>query len=129
MSDSDRKSMSKAGPFRRLEIFTGAGGRRQWAPEVKAQIVAESYGPGVTVSGVARRHGLTVQQLFTWRRSAQRSRKVPSGFVPVVVGPAPTVGARVPEMVVELGCGKVRVPSGVDATTLRTVLWTLRELA
>ena len=28
---------------RRFEVFTGAGQRREWAPEVKASIVAESY--------------------------------------------------------------------------------------
>lgn len=28
---------------RRFEIFTGAGKRRDWPPEVKASIVAESY--------------------------------------------------------------------------------------
>jgi transposase-like protein len=30
-----------------------------------AQIVAESFTPGASVSAVARRHGLAAQQLFT----------------------------------------------------------------
>lgn len=30
-------------PVRRLEIFTGSGRRREWPPEEKARIVAESY--------------------------------------------------------------------------------------
>ncbi|AYD04776.1 transposase [Neorhizobium sp. NCHU2750] len=59
-------------PVRRFEVFTGSGRRREWSDERKAQIVAESYVPGVTVCTVARRHGLTPQQLFTWRRLARK---------------------------------------------------------
>src|SRR3954451_25175891 len=76
---------------RRIEVFTGAGRRRNWPADEKAAIVAESYAPGRTVCGVARRHGLTPAQLFTWRRLARRSRvaKAPALFVPAVVEPSP----------------------------------------
>src|SRR3954470_10431822 len=78
---------------RRIEVFTGAGRRRTWPADEKAAIVAESYAPGKTVCGVARRHGLTPAQLFTWRRLARRSRlpvKEPRAlFVPAVVEPSP----------------------------------------
>src|SRR5215211_3490962 len=76
---------------RRLEVFTGAGRRRTWPADEKAAIAAESYAPGRTVCGVARRHGLTPAQLFTWRRLARRSRrpKAPALFVPAVVEPSP----------------------------------------
>jgi transposase len=47
---------------RRIEVFTGAGRRRSWSADEKAAIVAESYAPGKTVCGVARRHGLTPAQ-------------------------------------------------------------------
>src|SRR3954464_1434177 len=59
---------------RRLEVFTGVGRRRNWPADEKAAIVAESYAPGRTVCGVARRHGLTPAQLFTWRRLARPVR-------------------------------------------------------
>ena len=36
--------------------------RRRWSEAEKRQIVAESYEPGVSVSVVARRHDLTLQQ-------------------------------------------------------------------
>ena len=72
---------------RRIEVFTGAGRRRNWPADEKAAIVAESYAPGRTVCGVARRHGLTPAQLFTWRRLARRSR--PVLIVPAVVEPSP----------------------------------------
>ena len=76
MSDTEPMHMSKADEVRRVEIFTGAGRRRRWPAEVKARIVAESYEGGETVSGVARRHGLTVQQLFGWRRKLRGAGRV-----------------------------------------------------
>ncbi|ARQ58957.1 IS66 family insertion sequence transposase domain-containing protein [Rhizobium sp. Kim5] len=50
MSISELTLKSKDdGPVRRFEVFTGNGRRREWSDEQKAQIVAESYEPGVTV--------------------------------------------------------------------------------
>ncbi|HVC57168.1 MAG TPA: transposase, partial [Stellaceae bacterium] len=73
-------------PVRRIEVFTGAGRRRSWSVVEKAAIIAESYGAGDTVCAVARRHGLTPQQLFAWRRLARRSALAsPPMFVPAVV--------------------------------------------
>src|SRR4029077_4713493 len=84
MSISEHKHMPE--PVRRIEVFTGAGRRRSWSREEKASIIAESYGTGETVCAVARRHGLTPQQLFAWRRLARRSSTVlPTVFVPAVV--------------------------------------------
>ncbi len=51
-------------PVRRFEVFTGCGRRREWLPEKKARIVADSYESGETVSAVARRYALSPQQLF-----------------------------------------------------------------
>src|SRR3954468_19246800 len=74
---------------RRLEVFTGAGRQRNWPADEKAAIVAESYAPGRTVCGVARRHGLTPPQLSAGRRLARRARlpvpEPPVRFVPAVV--------------------------------------------
>jgi transposase len=73
MTISDFKlRASETEPVRRLGIFTGAGWRRELSAEEKARTVAESYHPGETVSVVARRHALSPQQLFTWRRLARR---------------------------------------------------------
>ncbi|MFG1379838.1 IS66-like element accessory protein TnpA [Xanthobacter autotrophicus] len=74
-------------PVRRFEVFTGAGRRREWAPEDKARIVAESFEPGATVSAVARRHALSPQQVFTWRREARKASETVPAFVPAVVTP------------------------------------------
>jgi transposase len=89
MSISEHKHVSKAeGAAQRIEIFTGAGRRRSWSSDEKATIVAESCESGVKVCHVARRHGLTPQQLFGWRREARRrSEGVADGapFVPAIV--------------------------------------------
>jgi transposase len=89
MSNPELLPMSE--PRRRLEIFTGTGRRRTWSAEAKARIVAESQAAGASVCAVARRHGLTPQQLFTWRREARQRGTNAGGapaFVPVVLEPA-----------------------------------------
>jgi transposase len=84
MSISEHKHMPE--PVRRLEVFTGAGRRRTWSAAEKAAIVAESYSAVETVCGVARRHGLTPQQLFTWRRLARPPAfAAPPMFVPAIL--------------------------------------------
>ena len=85
-------------PVRRLEVFTGAGRRRKWSDEDKARIVAEILASGDSVCSVARRHGLSPQQLFGWRRqlreaAGSHSQEDEVQFVPAVVDavvPAPT---------------------------------------
>jgi transposase len=56
---------------RRIELITGAVRRRRWSRTDKARIVLESLQPGANVSEVARRNGLSPQQLFAWRREAE----------------------------------------------------------
>ncbi|WP_376989365.1 transposase [Bosea sp. R86505] len=60
---------------------------RDWSDDDKARIVAESYEPGATVSAIARRHALSPQQLFGWRRLLRRAPELASSpmFVPAVV--------------------------------------------
>jgi transposase len=68
-SDADRIGHS-ASNVRRIELITGTGRRRRWSSDDKARIVEESLKPGANVSEVARRNGLSPQQLFAWRRAA-----------------------------------------------------------
>ena len=69
-SSADETERGIAG-VRRIELITGAERRRRWSNDDKARIVVESFVPGVTVSDVARRNGLSPQQLFGWRREAR----------------------------------------------------------
>jgi transposase len=134
MSDTELLHERKTEPVRRLEVFTGAGRRRAWTAEQKAGIVAESYADGVTVSAVARRHGLTPQQLFAWRRQAQQvgTADAMSGlaFAPVVVtAPVGAALAGGPPIEVVMGALTVRVPAGADLPTLQTVLRAARAVS
>ena len=67
----DHKLEPKPSVARRVEVFTGTGRRRRWSSDEKARILEETLAVGAVVSEVARRHGITSQQLFGWRRSAR----------------------------------------------------------
>ena len=132
-------------PVHRLEVFTGAGRRRTWSDEDKARIVAEIVASGESVSSVARRHGLSPQQLFGWRRELQASQTALSHaeelqFVPAVLDVAPTCRSvrrqrKMPRRQVEPGTGMieveiggvtVRVGRGADVQTVTAVLRALK---
>ena len=42
--------------------------RRRWTASEKLAMVRETYEPGMTVSLVARRHGVNPNQVFHWRK-------------------------------------------------------------
>lgn len=46
----------------------GVQGRRRWTPSEKLEMVRETYEPGMSVSLVARKHGINPNQLFQWRK-------------------------------------------------------------
>ena len=130
---------------RRLEVITGTGRRRRFSKDDKASIIEETLAPGAVVSEVARRHGLTPQQLFGWRRQARLpaaasiDTALPQ-FVPAVVE------ALLPERVVrrrgrnrtrqadrasgvievEIDGVTVRVGRGAEAKTVAAVLRALK---
>src|SRR5262249_38241809 len=52
----------------RVEIITSVQRRRRWTAPEKVRMVEATFEPGMTVSLVARRHGVAPNQLFVWRR-------------------------------------------------------------
>jgi|SRR5580658_2179692 transposase len=127
----------------RLEVITGTGRRRRISNDDKARIVEETLAEGAVVSAVARRHGLTPQQVFTWRRQAQRaaaeiSDQEVAQFVPAIVeAPAELPRQRrtpsglrrhdgFGDIEVEIGGMTVRVGRGADAKMVMAVLRALK---
>ncbi len=136
----------EANTFRRIEVITGVERRRRWTFEEKAAIVAESYATAISISDVARRHGLNRSQLFQWRRQFREGvfgvGGAAEGFVPVVgdfrvvaetpqdVMVADAAAADGPGAIeVVVGAMTVRVPPATDEAALRRVLGVVRSLA
>lgn len=134
----------KPEPLRRLEVITGTGRRRRFSDDYKAGIVEETLVPGAVVSDVARRHGLTPQQLFGWRRQARQpasgtDTETPQ-FVPAVVAaPLPERAVRggrrqrtrqvdrtAGSIEVEIEGVTVRIGRGAEAKTVAAVLRVLK---
>ena len=80
----------------RFEVFTGAGKRRDWPPEVKASIVAECYSGREGVSAVARRHGLDPSQVYAWRRDLRKRLEAEGVVLPLS---EPEAGLLLPHLV------------------------------
>lgn len=95
MSRLDHR-LEPEGEVRRFEVITGAMGRRRWSAGDRAQILEETLVPGAVVPEVARRHGLTPQQLFTWRREARKAAEAMPAFVPADVTPKPVIAEEPP---------------------------------
>jgi len=67
-----------------------ADGKRNWPPELKAQVVAETLIEGETVNAVAKRYELIPSTVSDWRRMARQGKLVLPNldgmdFVPVEV--------------------------------------------
>lgn len=141
MSSNDPMSYAAAA-VRRIEVFTGAGRRREWSADQKAAIVAESYAGVSSVCDVARRHGLTPTQLFAWRRADRRRMLAQGGstdalFVPAVVD-APdralesakdgrqSTNDESPLIGVELAGASMWVCRGADVATVTAIIKALK---
>jgi transposase len=127
----------------RFEVIDGAGGRRRWSKDDKARIITETLEPNAVISEVARRHGLSPQQVFTWRREARKLANSPAhdtpAFVPAVVSATPEPVAKPLSRtrrqkavrdagVIELEIDGIamRVGRGADARTVTAVIRALK---
>ena len=65
----DARTIGRKGARRgRLEIITRGERRRSWTPDQKREIVAESLGPELTPTEVARKYAISSGLLYTWRQ-------------------------------------------------------------
>ena len=116
----------------RLEIVD-TGRRRRWSAAEKLRIVEESFSAPRLASATARRHGISRQLLFAWRK-AYRERRLGgvAGFVPAVIVPSPPekgtgMGCRRIEIVIANG-RRVIVDCDVDVDTLLRIMRGLETL-
>jgi transposase len=59
----------------RVEVFAGIQRRRRYTAEQKLAVVQESAQPGMTISYVARLHGIAPSLIFGWRRRMSEGGK------------------------------------------------------
>ena len=84
--------------FSKVEVITGVARRRRFPMDQKLAVVAETMQPGMSISDVARRHGLSPSLVFRWRRLMSEGGKqairadeevVPASGSPQARGPRP----------------------------------------
>ena len=63
----------------RVGVITSVQRRRRWTAAEKMRLVEATFGPGMTVSLVARQNGIAPNQLFTWRRLAAQGALTATG--------------------------------------------------
>jgi transposase len=142
VSRLDFKLEPKAAGARRIEVITG-GGRRRWSDDEKARAVEASLAPDVAVSAVARQHGVTPQQLFTWRREARLKAQAcapAEGFVPVVIETEVATGrsslqqasqptaARPHSIELDVEGSSVWIWTGAEPAMLRAIIGALKAI-
>ena len=108
----------------RIQVLSvsDTGRRRRWSDDEKIRIVEESFGDGVTLAEVARRHDVSRSQLYDWRYRHKngllgsgpqflRVMKIEDASDGSGTAPAP----QAPVMTIDLGprC-RVAIPSGFD---------------
>jgi transposase len=134
VSKLDHMLEPEVGSVHRLEVISGTGRRRRFSDEFRAMVVEETLAPDAVVSQIARRHGLTPQQVFTWRRQARNASRESDApmFVPAVIEEQVAGGPAVPDrsggiIEIQIGGSLVRVGSGADVETVAAVIAALKR--
>lgn len=52
----------------KVEVVTSVQRRRRWSATEKMEILAEAEQPGMSMSYVARKHGIAASQIFKWKK-------------------------------------------------------------
>jgi transposase len=126
-----------------VEVLSRAERRRSWTLEQKREIVSESLGSELTPTEVARKHGISTGQIYTWRHQLLTVRgttllQAPQ-FASVELTPSPGATSLAAAAaatsspatglieIVLPGGALVRVDAHVDGRALRRVLGALSE--
>jgi transposase len=127
-TESAHTPSRKSAPTLRVDLIPRGERRRRWTTEQKQTIAAQSLASGASPANIARLHGISTGQLYTWRHALKAAQPgtVIGRFARVEV--APDVPARPPGLIeIALPDGTmVRVDAGIDPRALRRVLAALR---
>jgi transposase len=149
-AESARTSDHRSTRTARVEVLARAEPRRSWTADQKRQIVAESLGPDLTATEVARKYRISSGQLYTWRQqlvslpgsvitrapmqfAAVELATPASPSLPSPMSPEPPTPVAPPSAVHADGLIEIVLPSGVslrvdahvDGRALRRVLGAL----
>ena len=139
MVEARNEGRNEGRTYRRVEVITGGRCRQNWTADEKARIITESLEPEANISEVARRNGVSRGLLNVWRRQARELAMAPEAMFAAVriesdadrsdrtaVLTDKTTATAASTIVVEIGDATIRVPLGVDRTTLDAVIAALR---
>ena len=116
----------------RLEIVN-TGRRRRWSAAEKLRIVEESFSGPRLASATARRHGISNQLLFAWRKAHRKGQfgDIP-GFVSAMIVPEqPEKGSGLGGSRIEIVSAngrRVIVDCDIDVETLLRIMRGLETL-
>ncbi|MGE0674529.1 MAG: transposase [Methylibium sp.] len=106
-------------------------GKRIFTTAFKTWLVEQAARPGVSVAGLAMKHGVNANQLRRWMKQHLRGTSQVPALLPVTVCESPAVEAATPSCVptleIEVAGAIVRVSAAVDEQHLRRVLRALRS--
>src|SRR6201996_8568829 len=88
----------KSAPPIRMDLIPRGERRRRWTTEQKQTIAAQSLAPGASPTNIARLHGISTGQLYTWRHALRAAQPGSAfgRFARVEVAPRPVAPADVP---------------------------------
>ena len=133
-TESAHTTSRKSAPTLRVDLIPRGERRRRWTTEQKQTIAAQSLASGASPTDIARLHGISTGQLYTWRHAlrAVQPDAAFGRFARVEVAPQPVapldIPARPPGLIeIALSDGTtVRVDARIDPRALRRVLTALR---
>jgi transposase len=130
-TESAHTTSRKSAPTLRMDLIPRGERRRRWTTEQKQTIAAQSLIPGASPTNVARLHGISTGQLYSWRQALKAAQPI-GRFARVEMAPQPVAPPDVatrPPGLIEIGLSDgttVRVEAGIDPRALRRVLAALR---
>ncbi len=105
------------------------GRYRHHPVEFKRAVVEQALQPGISVSKLAREHGINANQVFAWRKAYKEGRLGAATFLPVRVEPEAEIGAVIEpaepsfgRLIVERRGARLTIEGQPDAQTLSQVL-------